>query len=155
MRQDKNAVKIGSNTHIRGFLQVYKSCGNIEIGDYCYVGEYSNIWSAKDIKIGNNVLIAHGVDIYDHDTHPLNHLERAQHFRDIITKGHPDNVNWGEKPVIIKDYAWIASKAIILKGVTIGKGAIVAAGSVVVHDVEDFTVVAGNPAKVIKRLKND
>ncbi len=53
---------------------------------------------------------------------------------------------------MIKDDAWITCGAIILKGVTIGKGAIVAAGSIVTHDVEDFTVVVGNHAKVIKKL---
>ena len=57
------------------------------------------------------------------------------------------------KPILIKDYAWINFGAIILKGITIGSGSIVAAGAVVTKDVPDFVVVAGNPAAVIKELK--
>lgn len=56
-------------------------------------------------------------------------------------------------PIIIKDHAWISFNAIILKGVTIGKSAIVTAGAVVTKDVPDFTVVAGNPAKIVKYLE--
>lgn len=58
------------------------------------------------------------------------------------------NVN--HAPIIIKNKAWIGFNSIILKGVTIGEGAIVGAGSVVTKDVPDFAVVAGNPAKIIK-----
>ena len=58
-------------------------------------------------------------------------------------------------PIVIKDYAWISFGAIILKGVTIGEGAIVAAGSVVVNSVPDYCVVAGNPAVVVKELKKE
>ncbi len=59
------------------------------------------------------------------------------------------------KPVVIEDYAWIAARAIILPGVTIRRGAVVAAGSVVYQDVEPFTVVAGNPARAVKRRSPD
>ncbi len=55
-------------------------------------------------------------------------------------------------PVVIEDHVWIGFNLAILKGVTMGKGAIIGAGSVVTKDVEPFTVVAGNPAKIIKRL---
>ncbi len=69
-------------------------------------------------------------------------------------------VHWDTKgniitsPIVIKDYAWISFGSTVLKGVTIGKGAIVAAGSVVTRDVPDWTVVAGNPAKNIKTLNH-
>ena len=61
------------------------------------------------------------------------------------------------KPITIKDNVWVATGAIVLPGVTIGAGAVVAAGSVVVKDVEPWTVVGGNPAKFIKKreLRND
>ena len=151
---NKDAISIGENTYIRGRLLIYPSGGNIKIGDWCYVGENTNVWSANSIIIGNHVLIAHNVNIFDHDTHPIDFMERREHFNHIITKGHPKVApNWNEKPVIIKDDAWIACGAIILKGVTIGRGAIVAAGAVVTHDVEDFTIVAGNPAKVVRKLQ--
>lgn len=150
IKDDINSIMIGSNTHIRGRLLTYPSGGNVKIGDYCYIGEGGNIWSACNIEIGNNVLIAHNVDIFDHDTHPIDPVERAEHYKAIITTGHPKHkVNWNEKPVKVCDNAWIAAKSIILKGVTIGEAAVVAAGSVVTKDVEPYTIVAGNPAKKI------
>lgn len=145
-----NSITVGNNCHIRGRLLTYPSGGNIKFGDYCYMGEGGNIWSACSIEIGNNVLIAHNVDIFDHDTHPIDPKERQEHYKTIITTGHPtQKVNWNEKPVKICDNAWIATKTIILKGVTVGESAIVAAGSVVTKDVEPYTIVAGNPAKKI------
>lgn len=150
IKSDKNSIVIGSNTHIRGRLLIYPSGGKIKIGDYCYFGEGGNIWSACNIEIGNNVLIAHNVDIFDHDTHPIDPKERHEHYKTIITTGHSSSkINWNEKPVKICDNAWIAAKSIILKGVTVGECAVVAAGSVVTKDVEPYTIVAGNPAKKI------
>ncbi len=94
------------------------------------------------------------MDVFDHDTHPMDSVKRHEHFKAIISSGHPiTKVDWNEKPVIICDNAWIATKAIILKGVHIGEGAIVAAGAVVTKDVEPFTVVAGCPAKVIRKVE--
>jgi len=57
------------------------------------------------------------------------------------------------KPVVIEDYAWVATRAMILPGVTIGQGAVVAAGSVVTKDVEPKSIVAGNPARCIRERK--
>lgn len=148
--EDFNAIKIGKNCHIRGRLLTFPSGGNIKIGDYCYIGEGGNIWSACNIEIGNNVLIAHNVDIFDSNTHPIDPIERHEHFKTIITTGHPtQEVNWEEKPVKICNNAWIAAKSIILKGVTIGEAAIVSAGSIVTKDVKPYTIVGGNPAKKI------
>ena len=69
--------------------------------------------------------------------------------------GHPkEKGNVVTAPIIIEDYAWISYNVSILKGVKIGKGSIVAAGSVVTKDTPPFSIVAGNPAKVIKQLDN-
>jgi acetyltransferase-like isoleucine patch superfamily enzyme len=94
------------------------------------------------------------VNIIDSDSHEIDHLERAKGFSDLIQNGHA-RVKGSIKtaPIVIGDYAWISYNASILKGVTIGKGAIVAAGSVVTKDVADFTVVAGNPAVFVKAIK--
>lgn len=107
----------------------------------------------KKISIGNNVLISHDVDIFDHQTHPIDPLERQEHYKEILgLKATSQEPNWNAKEVIIKDNAWICAKVIILSGVIIGESAIVAAGSVVTKNVEDWTIVAGNPAKAIKRI---
>lgn len=154
MKSDKNLITIGNHTHIRGHLQVFAQGGNIAIGDFCYVGELSKIWSAGHIKIGNHVLISHNVNIHDNISHPIESSKRIEDFERIIGyKSHAlSNFNLKPKAVTIKDKAWIGFNTIILKGVTIGEGAIVGAGSVVTKDVPDWTIVAGNPAKIIREI---
>lgn len=153
---DSNII-IGENTHIRGHLQIFKQGGKISIGDFCYVGEQSKIWSAGEIKIGNQVLISHNVNIHDNISHPIESSKRIEDFERIIGYKDYDIKTFNIKPskVIIKDKAWIGFNSIILKGVTIGEGAIVGAGSVVTKDVPDWTIVAGNPAKIIRKIPQD
>lgn len=115
-RPDSSAITIGENSHIKGELLTFGHGGRISIGEYCYVGEQSHIWSAKEICIGNRVLIAHNVNIFDNTTHPLGADERHHQFRSIIAGRHPDILDLSEAPVIIEDDAWIGCMAIILKG---------------------------------------
>lgn len=149
---EKSRVQIGKSCHVRGELLVFAHGGQIVIGDDCYVGEGTRIWSGKSIVIGNRVLISHGVNIFDSQTHSLSARDRSEHFRKIITSGHPKEIYLDESPVVIEDDVWIACMSIILKGVHIGRGAVVAAGSVVTRDVPAWSVVAGNPAQVIKMI---
>jgi acetyltransferase-like isoleucine patch superfamily enzyme len=149
-----NRIQVGQNVHIRGELLVFKYGGEIHIGNNCYVGESSRIWSGEKILIGNNVLISHNVNIIDTDSHEMDHLERANGFLKILKTGHPEaKGNIIVAPIIIHDYAWISFNATILKGVTIGEGAIVGASSVVTKDVPPYSVVAGNPAKIISQTR--
>ena len=100
------------------------------------------------------MLVSHNVNIIDTNSHEINHYERSEGYSSLLKDGHAKiQGNIISKPIIVKDYAWINFNAVILKGVSIGEGAIVAAGSIVTKDVPDFTMVAGNPAKVIKYLK--
>jgi len=153
IRKIRSAISLGNHTTVLGELLTFRHGGKITMGDYCYVGENARIWSAENIEIGNFVLISHDVNIFDSDTHPIRAKERRQHFKSIITTGHPDEIDLNEKAIHIQDDAWVGTGAIILKGVTIGEGAIVGAGSVVTKDVPAWTVVGGNPAKVIRKLK--
>lgn len=150
--RDSSLIRIGSGTIIDGQLLVFAHGGRIAIGDWCFVGEGTRIWSAGSIDIGHRVMISHNVNIFDSLTHPLSARLRHLHFHHIATLGHPESVDLSEKPVSIGDDAWIAAGATILRGVTVGEGAIVGAGSVVTHDVEPWTVVGGNPAAVLRRL---
>lgn len=152
---DPLAIEIDSNTHIRGMLIIFGHGGRIKIGQYCYLGDNSRIWSAKSIEIGDRVLIAHDVNIFDNQTHPINHRSRHLQFVEIITSGFPKKIDLNEQSVKINNDAWIGANSIILKGVTIGEGAIVGAGSVVTKDVPPFTIVAGNPARIVRKIPED
>lgn len=146
-------IQVGEGTHIRGELLVFKSGGQIRIGNNCYVGEGTRIWSGEAINIGDNVLISHNCNIIDTNSHELNSQERSEGFKNIVANGHPSvKGNIDTNPIIIKNNAWINFNVTILKGVTIGKGAIVGAGSVVTKDVPDWAIVAGNPAQVIRLI---
>ncbi len=146
----KENIVIGSNTHIAGTLQVWGDCGKIEIGDYCFVGEGTRIYSAASIKIGHRVQIAHNCNIFDNNIHSLRPNERHLEYIQNTTKGVYKLFDLNEKEIVIMDDAWIGANAIIMKGVTIGKAAIIAAGSMVLKNVPDYTVVGGNPARQIK-----
>jgi acetyltransferase-like isoleucine patch superfamily enzyme len=98
-------------------------------------------------------MISHDVNIFDNTTHPIDAAARHEHFRAIYGRGHPTDIALDDSPVTIGDDAWIGAGAAVLKGVTIGAGAIVAARAVVTRDVAPYTLVGGNPARVIRELE--
>ena len=75
--------------------------------------------------------------------------------RQIFTTGHPRKIDLDERPVKIGDDAWIGACAMILRGVSVGKGGVVAAGAVVTKDVPEYSIVAGNPAVLVRELSLD
>jgi len=147
---DNSKILVGKNTIVRGHLQVFKHGGNVSIGEFCFIGLGTKIWSAKSISIGNRVLISHNVNIHDNNSHPLNSKERHLDFAHILRYGLRDENDLNEKEVIIRDDVWIGYNSTILKGVTIGKGAIIGAGTLVDKDIPDYAIVVGNPARIIK-----
>jgi acetyltransferase-like isoleucine patch superfamily enzyme len=111
--------------------------GRIEVEDYCLICPGVRLQSAKEVRIGQGTMLAAGVYVTDSDWHDLyNRLEA------------PKN----SAPVIIGPNVWVGDSAIICKGVTIGENSVVGAGAVVVDDVPANTIVAGNPARVVKDL---
>ncbi len=145
--RNAECISIGAGTLIAGELLIYPQGGRIAIGDYCYIGEGSRIWSAANLTIGHRVFIAHGVNIHDSDAHSLSAAERHRHFRDVVVRGIADFAEEANAAdVVIANDVWIGFNSTVLKRVRIGEGAIVGAGSVVTRDVEPYTVVAGNPA---------
>ena len=146
-------ISIGNNTKIlnHAILTAWDKYDNqkftpsIQIGDNCNIGENSHISACQLIKIGNNLLTGRYVYISD-NSHGKCSLEEAYTHpskRELYSKG----------PVIIGNNVWIGERACILSGVTIGDSAIIAANSVVTHDVPPFSVVGGVPAKIIKMIK--
>lgn len=151
-----DVVEIGEHTLISGEIMIFKHGGKIRIGNYCYVGEGSKIWSADKVEIGNRVFISHNVNIHDTNAHPIEAEARHKHFQQILVTGYPaDNIGIYSSPIFINDDVWIGFNSTILKGVTIGKGAIIGASSVVTKDVPEYTIVAGNPAKFIRNISKN
>lgn len=120
------------------------------VGDRTFIGR-SNINIAEKVEVGNDVLISWGVTITDHDSHNTQWIHRTQDVENWLD-GKKDWSMVRIEPVAIGDKAWIGFGATVLRGVTIGEGAVVAAKAVVTKPVEPWTVVAGVPAKIVKRL---
>jgi maltose O-acetyltransferase len=143
-------IEIGQGSHIRGKLLTFWNHGSVRIGRNCYIGAGTHIWSQSSVWIGDCVLISHLVDIHDTDSHPISAAERRLDADAILhSSSYRLPTQTRSAAVVIEDDVWISAKATILKGVTIGRGAIVAAGSVVTKDVEAYSIVAGNPARKI------
>lgn len=151
-------AKIGDNTILDCNLLISEA-GKVIIGNNCWIGN-SSINIINSIVIEDNVFISYDCHFMDHNSHSLDYKEREadiiQQLEDYrLGNNLIANKNWKvveSKPILIKSNAWIGMNCIILKGVTIGEGAVVAAGSVVTKNVPDWTVVGGNPAKEIKVL---
>jgi acetyltransferase-like isoleucine patch superfamily enzyme len=150
---DTKAIRVGAHSIVGGELLVFASGGAIQLGDWCYVGEGARIWSAGSIQMGDRVLVSHGVNIFDNLTHPMSAPARHAQFAAIATSGHPVAVDLEPMPVLIGDDVLIGANAIVLRGVSIGQGAVVGAGSVVTRSVAANSLVAGNPARVIRKLE--
>ena len=120
---------------------------SIKIGNDCSIGEYCHITSTNNIEIGNGVLTGRWVTITDnsHGKSLTSEMDIPPVERKIYSKG----------KVIIGDKVWIGDKASIMAGVCVGKCVIIAANAVVTKDVPEYTIVAGVPAKIIKRLSEN
>ena len=150
LSKSKTNIIIGKNTQIYGSIFVYPYSGKVTIGDNCSLGELSRIVSSEDILIGNRVLIAHNVNIFDNNSHPKDANLRHEDFINNYTLG-IKKYDLNSKKIIIEDDVWIGFNSIILKGLTIGEGAIIGAGSVVTRNVPPWTINVGNPLRSIKQ----
>jgi acetyltransferase-like isoleucine patch superfamily enzyme len=124
----------------------------LKIGDNCYIGRYSQI--ECDADIGHSVIMANMVSFVGRYDHHFRHVGTPTRLSRQIRD--PD-YDWkgNDIKVTVGDDVWIGYGAIILSGVTIGEGSVIAAGSVVTKDIEPYTVVGGNPArKICDRFKN-
>lgn len=150
------SLSVGEGTIIDGTIITELAGASIVFGRNCYMGG-SKIISACDIEIGNDVMISWGVWFYDHNSHALKWSDRSEDVRNHYVGGSAikdwSNVKKGK--IKVCDKAWVGFNAIILKDVTIGEGAIVASGSVVTKNVEPWTIVGGNPAKLIREIPDD
>ena len=147
-------ITLGKHCRVYGTLQS-QGDGRITIGDHTCIYERAVVGSVDRIEIGNCVIISNHVHIFDNNNHPTSPKCRRQMCMDGFEG---DSWRWthaDSKPIVIEDNVWIGEYAAVLKGVTIGKGSIVASHAVVTKDVPPYSIVAGNPARVVKRIEND
>lgn len=152
--KDKTRVVIGENCELGCHMHI-ETNGSIIIGSYTTIRYSTNISSTCGVTIGNDVIISNNCYIYDNNSHPTSPSRRREMTRSGFHGDMWKNKYAESKPIIIEDNVWVGQKAMIMKGVTIGKGSIVAAGAIVTRDVPPYSVVAGNPAKVVKTLDPD
>jgi acetyltransferase-like isoleucine patch superfamily enzyme len=145
----KEAIKIGAHTVSRGEFRIFNPAGSIRIGCYCYIGDHSRIWSAVGITIGDRVLISHFVNIHDNDSHPKSASLRHRQAIEIFEKPAFDMTDVGMAPIVIEDDVWIGFNASVMKGVTVGKGAVIGAATVITKDVPPYAIMVGNPARLV------
>jgi acetyltransferase-like isoleucine patch superfamily enzyme len=133
--------------------------GFIGIGDRVYIGGNTQLISRSEIKIGNDVMISWGCTIYDHDAHSIDYRcrieDQAKHLRSWEAGNLLKDKNWSTvptAPIDIQDHVWLGFDVVVLKGVTIVEGAVMAARSVVTSDIPPWTVAAGCPARVVKQI---
>jgi len=130
---------IGDNTKIGAFVEVQK---NAHIGSNCKISSHTFI--CEGVTIEDDVFIGHGV-MFINDTYP----------RATVNGTLQTEADWSVEPTLVKKGASIGSNCTILSHVTIGENAIIGAGSVVTKDVPAGTIVAGNPANIIRHIKDD
>lgn len=139
-RKTKDFCKIGKNVFFEySYNSKFYDSRNIVIGDYCYIGPETYWAAVGGIFIGNNVAFG-----------PHTVIHTSNHRYEGATSLPFDDCSF-LKPVTIKDNCWIGGHSQIVPGVTIGEGSIIAMGSVVTKDVPKYSIVGGNPAKIIKQ----
>jgi maltose O-acetyltransferase len=155
LHKEPGAIRIGAHSLIRGELLVFFDGGRIEVGEWSFIGPGARVWAQSSVVIGSNVMIAHGVNIHDTNSHPTDWRERERDTQAVLSGTYLQPTQTISKPVVIEDNAWIGFNAAVMKGVRVGRGAIVAAHAIVTRDVPAFSIVAGNPASVIRQLAVD
>lgn len=126
------------------FASRYSQAPTLEVGDGTFIGHECGFTVGRKISIGKHCLISSQVWMFDtsgHPTDPALRLANAPTPEDKV------------RPIVIEDNVWVGSRSIIFPGVTIGEGSVVSAASLVRDDVPPYTLVAGNPARVVASLQ--
>lgn len=147
-------VVIGDDSIVYGFLSIQRDGAEIVIGRNSLVNKATIVSAVQSVVVEDDVLISFNCTLMDCDGHSLRLSERKNDSRLY----HDNRLSYDKAavaPIRICSGAWIGAHAIVLKGVRIGVGAIVAAGSVVTRDVPDWSIVGGNPARVIRTIPED
>jgi len=148
-----NRLTVGDGSIVEGSVAFEREGAEVVIGRDTFIGA-SLIACATRVEIGDDVLVAWGCTITDHNSHAIDWKDRCNDVRDWY-RGQKDWSHVVTEPVKLGNKCWIGMHSIVIKGVAIGEGAIVGAGSVVTKDVPSWTIVGGNPAKPIREIPID
>lgn len=153
---EQGSVEIGCDCFLDGQLYTREG-GTIKIGKNCSFRSNTFIGSLNKITIGNNVFGAENVFICDNNNHPISPILRKK-----MSSTPPNTELWkwnkstvAHAPIIIENNVWIGRHAMIFKGVTIGEGCVVAAGAIVTKSFPSYTIIGGNPAKILKYIDHE
>lgn len=148
---DRTKIILKDRVICKGLLRIETfGDGHIIINPEVYIGDDCLLSCANRIEIGHHTLIAHGVHIFDNDTHPLDWQQRLNDWEAICNGKKELKPYIPNASITIGQYVWIGFNSTLLKGVTIGDRSVVAAGSVVTKNVPSDVLVAGNPARIIR-----
>ena len=149
----KCSVTVGAKSMVE--CNIYFECDNasVQIGNNTFIGG-SSLMCSKKIVIGDDVLIAWGCTILDHNSHAIQFSLRKNDVSKWM-EGMKDWIHVDQEEVVVGNKSWIGFNSILLKGIVVGEGAIVGAGSVVTKDVPPWTIVAGNPARIIRQISKN
>lgn len=144
-------VRLYEDARERKLKRTFAACGSD-----VYIGKYVVVWSPELVRVGNHVGIhslthifaSGGVTIGSHVQISAGcSIASITHSIEVETRFHGI-----EQPVVIQDHVWLGTGAIVLPGVTIGRGAVIGAGSIVTRDIPPMTVAVGTPARVIRTV---
>ena len=146
---NKSNIYLSTTSRVHGCITVCDT-GQVYVGNYSQVGPNSVIRCVDSVRIGDYTMISTNVVISDNNNHPINPLDREEIQKtsagsDLRSMKYSDH-----SPIIIGNRCWIGEYSRICKGVSVGDGSIVAANAVVTKDVPANTIVAGNPARIVK-----
>lgn len=152
--QIKSSIIIGNNSSLHAQL-ICSANGSIKIGNYCSIRYKTLIESETCVKIGNYVIISNNVIISDNNSHSTSFIKR----RKMLESGEYGELwLWNQSDsseITIQDDVWIGRNSFILKGVNIGRGSIIASGTVVTKNVPPYSLCYGNPCQIKEGIYKD
>lgn len=147
-------IEVGRYCHLRGRLITWLPESHLSIGDNCIVQARTVIECYESVTIGTDTMIGFDVLIGDGRGHSVDWADRVRDQEIYRTPNAINTKTMSYRPVDIGPGCWIGARVIILPGVRIGEGCTIGAGSVVTKPIPDFSVAAGNPARVVRHLEH-